>query len=299
MEINFASAKTQDTRLVGMKQNTGVVDDVNIIARLKGWGDEGSAEVEILVDEAPFHLGERYHVEVRSRMSVKFDVLRSKGLRVGGLVLLRKAIQESSEVLSCKSAEAITQRETDGYTVIHHRAAVCILPPPPGVLQTVNECLIALGAGQVKVKFINDALIALRPSIEDACQLGKAGIILTGEDASGEITEVMIGGKKQQTADELINEFTDRCPRSAMQDQLKSKKTWKMVAFVRVGIDVERASKISAQRMNFEYLGTGTEFNWSKANVVLREAGGVWSVCETTPPRDSGPDVVGILLDKL
>lgn len=297
MEITFAPSKPKDVRPAAMKHQSGVVDDVNIVARLKGWGEDGTAEVELLVDVQPFKLGERFTVEVRSNFSVKFDGLRAKGLRVGGLVLLRKAFKESPDKISCKSAETITYRETDGYTVILHNAAVCILPSPSGS-KMVSECLVALSSAQVSVRSVTAALNDLKPAIEEAVQLGIGGIILTGEDASGEISEVIIGGKKPQTAEELVSEFMDHCPRSTMKQVMRSKKPWKMVAFFKAGVDVERSSKMSAQRLNHDY-GTSDIFNWSKSNVVLREAANAWTVCETAPPMDGGTDVVGFLIDKL
>lgn len=274
----------------------------NVVARFIGLDAEGRGKVEILADVLGLKLGEELVATVRpgpyGAKPLDYNGLRKFGLRKGGLVLMRKAKQEEDGTLSSKTVEIVIASNADGYPALLHDAAVCILPPPEEESMLVSECLVALAASSISIKSVNSGLVQLHAAIEQACLFGKAGIILTGEDAEGDVSELIVGGLVKTTPDALVTDFIKQCPKAVIQDVKDSKKPWKMTAFFRGDVDPERTSKISAQRNNYDY-GNGVELSWTKANIVLRAIPGKWLVCDATPTYDLSRNAAGLLLDVL
>lgn len=273
----------------------------NVPARVLGWEDEGMARIELLATVDGMQMGQKAVAGPRrvamGRQPLDFAALRKQGLRTGGVVLLRKAAVEDDGRITAKSIETLVGREKDGLALMLHGAAASILPPPPGT-QMVAECLLALASEAVTFKKVRDVAETVKPALERACQFGRGGLILTGEDREGDAVEVMVGGEAELRPEEIADMFVSAVPPEIAHQASRSRKPWRLVAFFRGEVDPDRSSKVSAQRMNLDY-GTSDEPLWNRTNAVLRAYVDSWLVCDVTPDIETVRPGTRLLLDIL
>lgn len=272
---------------------------LNVAAKVVGWSDEGGAKIELLVDVDGHKIGERFEAFVRKvslgRQPSNFAHLRKIGLRTGGYVLLRKAVFEQNGTMSCKSVDSVIDRTDRSIPFIIRDAAVHILPPPTGSAM-VKECLVAFPSPVRTKVSLPQALASVRESLSQACEFGRAGLLLTVEDRDGDIIEVRIGGDEELDADEIIAIFKQECP-PEIASEIKKAKTKSTIAPYFVGeVDIDRSSRLSAQRANLAY-GDLNAPSWSRVNVVMRALGDSWLVCDASPLAEKVGDAPGLLID--
>lgn len=272
----------------------------NVIARVVKWDSDGSAKVEILADAPGFREGQTFLAKVRTVpygfQPGDFLSLKKYGLRIGGIVLMRKVDVADDGVLLARSVETIVARETDSFAVLLNDAAVCILPPKEGT-QMVDRAIVVIGLENSKTNSpIADFKKNLMSDLEKASQFGLVGIVLTGEDADGEVCETMIGGDKQRSAAEMLALFEETVPSAMIDEASYSKVPWRVAPFFEIEIDPDRSSKLSAQRLNIDY-GQGDELSWTRSNVVMRALGHSWLLCDASAGEDVIRHEAGLLLD--
>lgn len=272
----------------------------NVIVRLEKFELHGEAKVEIVAESAGLQPGDIYTVRVRTVSSGfqfgDFKVLKKHGLRPGGIVLLRRVEIEDAKHLSARSIETIVAREEGSFPTLLTNSAVCILPPKSGTMM-VDRAYVVIGLNKSSVVDLDTHLSGrLKMELDRACQFGFAGVIVTGEDADGDVVETIIGGDQQRTVDEVIELFKEKLPSSIVDAISDGADGWHIAPFFQIQIDLERTSTFSAQRTNIEY-GSDDELSWTKSNVVLRALGRTWFLADAS----SGDDVVkheaGLLLD--
>lgn len=266
--------------------------ELNIPARIKGWAEDGGATVELLSASHPYEMGAILRVAVRpdqhGRLSLDFAHHRKKSnLRTGGIVLLRRLITSEDATGTIRSFDILLEREKDGTIFVAQDVGVSLMPPPPGTM-LVAEALVALKHDMITITSMTDAVINMRPSVEQACIFGKAGVIITGEDKDGEVVEMVLGGEENLTVDEIIYSLEQNIDPEMAKEIRKAKSPWYLVPFFKADVDAERTSKISAQRVNekFQY-GDGETFSWTRSNVVMRAYGDEWLICETAVISDA------------
>jgi hypothetical protein len=272
----------------------------NVIARVIKWDADGSAKVEILADAPGVSEGQVFLAKIRTVafgfQPGDFLSLKKYGLRIGGIVLLRKVDVAEDGVLLARSVETIVARETDSFAVLLNDAAVCILPPKEGT-KMVDRAIIVIGLNNSET---NDPIGDFKKNqlgdLEKASQFGNVGIVLTGEDADGEVCETMIGGDKQRSASEILALFEETVPSAMIDEASYSNGPWRIAPYFEISIDPDRSSKLSAQRLNIAY-GEGDELSWTRSNVVLRALGHSWLLCDASAGEDVIKQEAGLLLD--
>lgn len=273
----------------------------NVPVRVLGWEHDevGGARVELLAAVGSMQIGTEAKATIRQvvigRQPLDFSHLKKGGLRVGGIVLLRKVVEEADGAVSAKSVETLLHRESDGLAIVLHSAAASIVAPPPGTAM-VNECIVAMTGSAAAVTACDEGLMRVKASLTQACQFGRAGLIFTGEDRDGSAAEVIIGGDEVRTPEEILELFSDQCPREVAMMARKARLPWRMVPFFRGEVDPDRSSRISAQRANFDY-GVPDELLWTGTNAVLRAYAETWLVCDVTPGTEVQGHVSAVLLD--
>jgi len=271
----------------------------NLLARLTGWDGDGGGKVELLEDFSGLRVGQTARASVRTvtigRQPIDFSHLRKAGLRTGGFVLMRKALVEDDGHVSCRSVESLLDRETDGLASVVHGAAACILPPPPGTAM-VDQSLIALARDAVPVTTVQEALAKASTALNLACTFGMGGIILTGSDEAGDAVEVMVGGDIRATGTEAAERFLSECPASALSAAETSSFAWWIVPFFKAEVDIDRSSKVSAQRANHDY-GSQEEPLWSRTNAFMRTFSQSWLVADLSPSVEGPCPLTGVLVD--
>src|SRR5690606_6251989 len=80
-----------------------------------------------------------------------FASLKKFGLRIGGIVLLRRAEVVEDGTLAVKTVETIVARESDSFPILLNDAAVCILPPREGT-KMVDLARVVIGMARSKTK---------------------------------------------------------------------------------------------------------------------------------------------------
>lgn len=272
----------------------------NVIARVSRWEPDGAAKVEVLADAPGVREGQVYVARVRivpiGIQPSDFSVLKKYGLRLGGIVLMRKAEVTEDGILLVRSVETIVARETDNFPVLLNDAAVCILPPKQGT-KMVDRAIVVIGMDKSKTRDpVADFKRSQMGELDKACQFGVAGIVLTGEDDEGEVYETMIGGDKPRTAEELIALFEETVPSAMIDEAGYARSAWRVAPYFHIEIDPDRSSKLSAQRLNIDY-GEGDELSWTRSNVVLRALGNSWLLCDASAGDDVIRQEAGLLLD--
>lgn len=286
------------------KQDHGQVhlDPVhNAIVRLTGWDGETGGKGDLVHDMGALRAGQAVKASVRAvtlgRQPNDFSHLRKAGLRTGGFVLMRKAVAEADGTVSARSVESLLDRESDGLASVLHGAAACILPSPAGTAM-VDACLIALAHDAVTVTTVESAAAQVASALELACTFGSAGLILTGTDPDGNAVEVAVGGDRRAPRDEITERFMRECPSSAIAEAERSGYAWWLVPFFHGEVDIDRSSKVSAQRANHDY-GSPDEPLWSMTNAFMRTFSQDWLVADVSPVVEGPSSATGLLLDLL
>lgn len=271
----------------------------NLPVRVLGWDGDAGAKVELLEDVAGFRAGSVLRASVRTvslgRQPNDFSHLKKAGLRTGGFVLMRKVAHESDGSISARSIETLLDRETDGLASVLHGAAVCIMPSPAGTAM-VNECLVALANDAAMITSVEEALAKVASATELACTFGRAGMMLTGTDGAGDAVEVMVGTDRRTSAADLAERFLKECPTGALSAAEVSPHAWWLVPIFRAEVDIDRSSKLSAQRANHDY-GSPEQPLWSVTNAFMRTFAQDWLLADASPVAEGPSPVTGVLID--
>jgi hypothetical protein len=262
----------------------------NVAAVIKGWVEEGKARVQLLAPMEGHPIGSELVVGVRierkARPPADFSVLRKMGLRVGGIVLLRR-LREDNGAVTARSAEILTMRESDGPAFVIHDAATCILPPPPGTAM-VKEALVAMLAQGIPSRTLTEGIAKVLPELDQPIVFGHPGLAYVGRTKTGEALEVIVGGDEPSSANDLIARMLRECPSEIIKLSRTTgtdREPWRLIPFFRAPIDPDRSSKLSAQAINLGY-GDVSAPKWTVGNVVLRLIADRWHVCDASPAEE-------------
>jgi hypothetical protein len=279
----------------------------NIPAKILGWFEEVGARVEVLVPipELRVRAGQIFHTKLRydpkkldkNQISFKF-YYNNLGLRVGGIVLLKKVILEEADLITAKELDVLFETPRYGSVALTPNAAAFIMPPPTENTEVVEDGLIAIldDAEQIKGS-IPKAVDAVQTALELASRYGKPGIIVTGETENGEAAEYQVGGTGELSVEQIMASIAPSISAEDSKWITKSKKPWFLVPFFRANVDPDRAGRFSAQRKNIKY-GEDVEPLWTPCSCLLRNPGEEWFINDTTPLRD-GDSTPLLLLDFL
>lgn len=273
----------------------------NVPATLVGWEKEGRAKVELLADAEGFHIGSLISVGVRAdkgRTPPDFSVLNKQGLRVGGIVLLRRLRAGEDGELTARAVEILVMRESDGAPFVIQNAAASIRPAPEGTAM-VKEALVVMLSDAIAVRTLSEGVSKVGAILDQPGILGNPGLAYFGRTKDGEPIEVLIGGDGPATSSELMSRLLRECPKDVIKDSRTSGTTrapWKLAPFFRAPIDPDRSSKLSAQAANHDY-GSDEKPRWTTGNVVLRTIGDRWNVSDASPSDE--PAVAATLNDVL
>lgn len=267
----------------------------NVPAIVRGWEKEGRAKVELLAPAEGLPMGSEITVGIRTeakgRVPHDFTLLNKQGLRVGGIVLLRR-LRQDSDAMTARAAEILIMRESDGAGFVIQDAASCILPPPPGTAM-VNEGLVAMLSSAVVARTLTEGVAKVLPALDQPIVFGLPGLAFIGTARNGDHIEVIVGGDIQLEAKDLIARMLRECPKDIIKESRTSSSTtrqpWHLVPFFRAPIDPDRSSKMSAQAANLSY-GTADAPKWTTGHVVLRAIANRWHICDASPADEpSGP----------
>jgi len=266
----------------------------NVPAIVRGWEKEGRARVELLAPAEGLPMGSEITVgvraEVKGRTPHDFALLNKQGLRVGGIVLLRRLRQDEGG-MTARAAEILVMRESDGAGFVIQDAASCILPPPPGTAM-VNEGIVAMLSSAVAARSLTEGVAKVLPSLDQPIVFGLPGLAFIGKTRSGDPVEVIVGGDVPMQGNDLIARMLRECPKDVIKESRTSgtsREPWRLVPFFRAPIDPDRSSKMSAQAANLAY-GSADEPRWTTGNVVLRAISNRWHICDASPADEpSGP----------
>jgi hypothetical protein len=279
----------------------------NVPVRIQGWFEEVGARVEVLVPipELKIRAGQIFHAKLRydpkkldkNQITFKF-YYGNMGLRVGGIVLLKKVMLEGDDGLSAKELDVLFETPRYGQVALTPNAAAFIMPPPAETTEMVEDGLIAVldDAEQIKGS-IASAVSAVQIALEMASRYGKPGIIITGETESGEAAEYQVGGTGDLPLEQILASIAPNISPEDGKWIAKSKKPWFLVPFFRANVDPDRAGRFAAQRKNIQY-GEDGEPLWTPCSCLLRNPGDGWVINDTTPLRD-GDSTPLLLLDFL
>jgi len=277
----------------------------NVPAKILGWYEEVGARVEVLVPipELKIRAGQIFYAKLRydpkkldkNQVTFKF-YYDNLGLRVGGIVLLKKVMLESENSLTGKELDVLFETPRYGQVALTPNAAAFIMPPPAERTEMVEDGLIAVldDAEQIKGS-ISKAVSEVRIGLEMASRYGSPGIIVTGETETGEAAEYQVGGTGDLTIDQILASIAPSISPEDTKWLAKSKKPWFLVPFFRANVDPDRAGRFSAQRKNIRY-GEDGEPLWTPCSCLLRNPGDGWVINDTTPLRD-GDSTPLLLLD--
>lgn len=272
--------------------------EMNVPARIKHWAPDGGAQVELMTRFGRHDIGTLVTVTLRPNPKVihpiDFEYHKKKShLRTGGVVLLRKLAMSGEATATVKSIDILTERDATCYVV--QGAAVCILPPAPGT-RIVSETIVAMIGEGISIASIKDGVARIKTGLETAAVFGKPGLVLTGEDKSGEVIEMVLGADQKLSVDDIILSLQQNTSAEITEAVKKGKGKWRLVPFFRADVDPEM-TKISAQRLNFDY-GDGEEiFSWTRSNCVLRAYGEEWIILDAVVTSDVEDTEAGLLLD--
>jgi hypothetical protein len=273
--------------------------EMNVPARVKHWSPDGGAQVELMTRFGSLNIGSIVNVSLRPnpRGSV-FDFAyykKAAGLRTGGIVLLRKLKASGVAEVTAKSIDVLVPRNASCYVV--QGAAVCILPPPlTSNTKMASEVIVAMIEEGIAISSIKDGAARIRSGLEQAAVFGKPGLVLTGEDKSGEVVEMVLGAELELTIDDIIYSFEQNTSPDVIATMKKSREKWRLVPFFRADVDPDM-SKVSAQRLNFDYTGDDDIFSWTRSNCVLRAYGDEWIVVDTAVVSDIEDTEAGLIID--
>lgn len=278
----------------------------NVPAKIIGWNEEVGAKVEILVPipELGIHHGQVFKATIKydpkkiDKFQVTFKSQYDKGLRVGGVVLLRRMEVEDLENVVAKSVDILLPTPRYGHFALLPNSAVFIFPPPEGT-RMVKQGGIAMLDEAIQIKGpLDRALKDMMPTLMMAASYGAPGLILTGETADGEAAEYQVGGGDEMDIDTIMASLAPSVAKEDLDWIGKGKKPWFLIPFFLAEIDPDRESRLSAQRINISY-GDSEEPSWTPCSCLLRNPGPGWMITDTTPLRedDSRPFLLLDFLD--
>jgi hypothetical protein len=257
------------------------------------------------IPELKIRAGQIFYVKLRydpkkldkNQITFKF-YYDNMGLRVGGIVLIKKVMLESEDHLTGKELDVLFETPRYGLVALTPNAAAFIMPPRAERTEMVEDGLIAVldDAEQIRGP-IAKAVAAVRVGLEMASRYGKPGIIVTGETENGEAAEYQVGGTGDLSIDQILASIAPSISPEDAKWMASSKKPWFLVPFFRADVDPDRAGRFSAQRKNIKY-GEDAEPLWTPCSCLMRNPGGGWVINDTTPLRD-GDSTPLLLLDFL
>jgi hypothetical protein len=274
----------------------------NIIAKLTSWGKDGVATVEPLTDLNGVALPESMSVKVaedRKRLQlIDFEFRRKQGLRVGGAVLLRKAIVED-DLIVCKEVDIMRGREKEGPCIVKRNAAAFIHPPEIPNSRIPKNVTIAALSDAKRVKSLSECITTGLKLVEDARLFGVPSLILTEANSLGDVEEIPISfdDLSEDAISSRIAQSVDVESQKMMQ---ASKKGWWLVPAFTTELEpyAHKTGKIAAQLANHDY-GDLQEPLWTRTNAVLRGDFAEFFITDVSPicePQDNSP---ALLLDLL
>jgi len=259
----------------------------NVPAMIRGWEKEGRARVELLAPAEGLPIGSEVtvgiRVETKGRPIHDFSHLNKQGLRVGGMVLLRR-LRQDEEGTTARAAEILMLKEADGPAFVIQDAASCILPPPQGTAM-VNEGIVAMLSSSIAARSLSEGLSKVLGGLEQPSLFGLPGLAFVGRTRGGEPVEVIVGGDQSMKGNDLIARMLRECPKDIIKESRTSgtsREPWRLIPFFRAPIDPDRSSKMSAQATNLAY-GNADEPRWTTGNVVLRVIFEKWHICDASP----------------
>jgi len=259
----------------------------NVPALITGWDKDGKAKVELLASAEGYPIGSTVSVGIRpdpkGRTTPDFTVLNKQGLRLGGMVLLRR-MRRDGDLVTAKAAEILMLREADGAPFVIHNAATCLLHPPTGTAM-VREALVAMFSVAVPARSLSEGITKLYDTLDQPGIFGLPGLFFFGRTKEGEPIELKVGGDRPMASKEMLARLLQECPKDIIQKSRTTgtnRKPWTIVPFFRAPVDPDRSSKISAQFVNHSY-GSEERPAWTRGNVVLRAITDKWHVCDASP----------------
>jgi hypothetical protein len=273
----------------------------DVPATIRGWESEGRAKVELLARTEELTLGQIVTVGIRpdgkGRKASDFSFHNKQGLRLGGIVVMRKLRLEEGAA-TCRSVEPITMRDNDGATFVMQEAAVCILPPPPGTAM-VKEALVAMLGEAMPARSLSEGVSKILPQLDAPAVFGNPGLAYFGRLKSGDPVDVLVGAEPGTTLspNELVSRMLTGCPKDIIKDSRTSgtsRQAWTVCPIFRVPVDPDRSSKLSAQAINLSY-GTAEDASWTRGIVILRTVANRWHLCDASPIEDGNASKLAAL----
>lgn len=268
----------------------------NVVAKVLGWGGDGSAKVEIMVDVGPLRTGSEMNAAVandpKRRFQLDFAYRRAKqGLRVGGMVLLRKSVIDDNG-LCCKELDILSSSPKEGPCVILRNSAVWIHPPETATSMMANRVSLAKTGDAVRVSSFKEASEAAIAFVEECSMFGTPTLILTGLDDDDDICEIAVSfAVRKPTSEEVVEAVRTRLDLDTERLMKDGSRRWHIVPVIDLDviIDVNRQSKVSAQYLNIDYK-SAEEPEWTRTNAVLKGTFEEWFLADATPVSE--PDAV-------
>lgn len=264
----------------------------SVPARVLGWEDDGRARVALLAPAHDRQIGSVLVVgprpDAKGRRPIDFAGLNKQGLRIGGIVLLRR-LKLSSEGSTARAIEALIMRESTGAPFVVQRCAACILPPPDGTA-VVGEALIAMLENDIAVRTLSEGVVRLPDVLDQPSVFGFPGVLFHGYARNGEPMETMVGADRRTSVSELVARVLREVPKETIKESRTSgtnREQWRMTPLFRIPIDPDRSSKLSAQAANFAY-GSFDAPRWTLGGAVLRSAGDTWLLADASPCEEVG-----------
>lgn len=270
-----------------MTNNGSEPHTYTIPAKVVGWAEDGAAKVEILSDTTDLTfrsvMTARVQKPTMGRKVSDFDGLKRKGLRTKGLVLLRKAILKD-DCLEPREVEVLAPRDSEDTAFIFQRTACNVFPPAEGS-QMATRARIAVLSDAILTETFTAGMTHVKSKLDQAGLFGCAGIIFCGRMKDGTYRELLFGGDEQRTPGELCEILFRDCPTDVKNESRTSstkRERWAMIPFFEDEISEMRSSKLSAQRLNFDY-GTPDAPRWTAGHVVMKMESGSWRIADATP----------------
>lgn len=262
-------------------------------AMVRGWESEGCAKVELLAVAEGFSIGQVVSVGIRAdakgRKASDFSFHNKQGLRVGGVVLMRK-LRHDDGIVTARSIEPIIMRESEGVPFVMQEAAVCVLPPPAGTAM-VNECLVAMLGEAIEVRSLSEGVTRILPQLESPAVFGSPGLAYFGVTKTGEPIDVIVGASPDEklSPQELARRMLVDCPKDIIKEsrttQSPHRPPWSVCPIFRIAVDPDRSSKLSAQAANYSY-GMPNDPKWTHGVAVFRTIDNRWHICDASPLED-------------
>ncbi|MCS4089847.1 hypothetical protein [Rhizobium sp. BK176] len=276
----------------------------NIVAKLVGWGAQGVANVQVLTSVPGAPAGTEIQARVaedRKRLKMKdFKFWKDKGLRVGGVVLLRWSVIDPELGIVCKEMDMMRKNEKDGPCLVKPNSAVYLHAPETVGSYTVSHATIAVVGDAKKVKKVDQCVTFAKRMIEDTSILGKASLLLTVADASGRIEELPINIPEKADADAVEKAVRSGIDPESAKLMATSPDGWWLVPMFDAELETDPyiQGKHNAQYVKIKY-GPFDEPMFTRTNVVLRGSFSDFIIADVSPasePQDIEPRLLVDLL---